>query len=136
MYSLAIWLVCLTVGNYYHAQVSLNLPTGAVGLATAGQVTVGSFSRRSMSAIAFLHWRDSPAPDVQAVGSLALRITAAMQNCMSARDGRLGAAAKWLPSSRRGHIGSAHPGGLGKNSPVCCRMRIPGQAEFCVASES
>jgi hypothetical protein len=41
-----------------------------------------------------------------------------------------------LPSRRRGQMGSLQLGILGKNSPVTCRILIPGQAGLCVLSDS
>ncbi len=55
---------------------------------------------------------------------------------MSARLGRWGASWYMLPSRRRGQMGSFQLGTLGKNSPMTCRILIPGQAGLCVLSDS
>ncbi len=72
---------------------------------------------------------------VQAVGSLADFMVAAMLNRMSARLGRWGASQYMLPSRRSGQMGSFQFG-LGKNSLVTCRIRMPGHAGLWVLSDS
>ena len=118
------------------AWTNKDLPAGTVGLSASGQVMVGSFSSLSMSDSALFHCLAKLLLLVQAVGSLADFMVAAMLNRMSARLGRWGASWYMPPSRRSGQMGSFQLGILGKNSLVTCRIRMPGHAGLWVLSDS